>query len=59
MSSLLGGDSSLLSTILYFTVLLLSIFAFGYFVYWAVKKGAKQGVREGLAAQEKDRPRKE
>jgi hypothetical protein len=53
MSSLLGGNSDLLSTVLYFVALLLSIFGFGYFVYWAAKRGAKQGIREELAVQEK------
>jgi hypothetical protein len=48
LSSLLTGNSDLLSTFIYLISFLVVALGFGYFIYWAAKKGAKQAIREEL-----------
>jgi hypothetical protein len=46
MSSILGGNSSWLSTVVYLIFLLIAILGIAFVVYWTARLGTRKALRE-------------
>ncbi|HXQ92814.1 MAG TPA: hypothetical protein VN739_07385 [Nitrososphaerales archaeon] len=53
MSSILTGNSSWISTIIYLVFVLLAVLGVVYLVYWAARSGTRRAIREELSKEPK------